>query len=540
MRAVIYARYSSELQRDASIEDQIRVCLERIEREGWSLVATYSDRAISAATITNRPGLQALLTDAKAGKFDAVVAEALDRLSRDQEDVAGLYKRLRYLEIPIITLAEGEVDELHIGLKGTMNALFLKDLASKIRRGQRGRVAAGFAAGGLSYGYDVVHEFDVDGNLVRGKRRINLGQAEVVGRIFSEYVSGMSPRAIAANLNRDGVPAPRGGQWNASTINGHRSRRNGILQNELYIGFLIYNRVRMVKAPDTGKRLSRVNPKETWVVVEVPELRIVSDEFWDRAQATKTHYGHRPAHKLRRPKRLLSGLLFCRECDGAFTITRPGKYGCAAHRDKGTCTNGRQISVERLERRVLAGIKDRLLRPENVAEFIREFHWELKRLRAAETKERAAAEQRLAETETQIQRVVTAITEGTDTPALRHTLLELEEKKLRLAATLTDIRNPPVIELHPNLAEVYRRKVAALEVALNEDEETRREAVPLLRSVIHRIVLQPGQKRGEMTVKVYGEPGAVLALASGDPTAVDLGMITMVAEEGLEPPTRGL
>ncbi len=90
------------------------------------------------------------------------------------------------------------------------------------------------------------------------------------------------------------------------------------------------------------------------------------------------------------------------------------------------------------------------------------------------------------------------------------------------AATLTDIRNPRVIELHPNLAEVYRRKVAALEVAPNEDEDTRREAVPLLRSVIHRIVLQSGQKRGEMTVKVYGEPGAVLALASGDPTAASL------------------
>ena len=130
-----------------------------------------------------------MLTDARAGKFDVVVAEALDRLSRDQEDVAALYKRLCYLEIPIFTLAEGEVDELHIGLKGTMNALFLKDLASKIRRGQRGRVAAGFSAGGLSYGYDVVHELDAHGNLVRGKRRINPGQAEVVGRIFSEYVS---------------------------------------------------------------------------------------------------------------------------------------------------------------------------------------------------------------------------------------------------------------------------------------------------------------------------------------------------------------
>ncbi len=90
MRAAIYARYSSDNQREASIEDQIRVCRERIEREGWSLVEVYADAAVSGAT-TLRPGYQKMLEDARNGGFDVVVAEALDRLSRDQEDVAGLY-----------------------------------------------------------------------------------------------------------------------------------------------------------------------------------------------------------------------------------------------------------------------------------------------------------------------------------------------------------------------------------------------------------------------------------------------------------------
>jgi site-specific DNA recombinase len=159
MRATIYARFSSDLQREQSIEDQIRVCRQRIDREGWTLVATYCDRASSGASRL-RPGYQRLLEDARACAFDVIVAEALDRLSRDQEDVAALYKQLRFHGVRILTLAEGEISELHVGLKGTMNALFLKDLAAKTHRGLEGRVREGRSGGGLCYGYDVVREHD--------------------------------------------------------------------------------------------------------------------------------------------------------------------------------------------------------------------------------------------------------------------------------------------------------------------------------------------------------------------------------------------
>ena len=90
-RAAIYARYSSDHQRDASIEDQLRICRRLIDREGWQEAKAYEDAALSGAT-TLRPGYQQMLEDARAGRFDVVVAEALDRLSRDQEDIAGLYK----------------------------------------------------------------------------------------------------------------------------------------------------------------------------------------------------------------------------------------------------------------------------------------------------------------------------------------------------------------------------------------------------------------------------------------------------------------
>ena len=94
-RAVIYARYSSSLQSESSIEDQVHQARALIETHGWNLINVYSDAAVSGAT-TLRPGYQKLLEDARDHQFDVVVAEGLDRLSRDQEDIAGLYKLLSF------------------------------------------------------------------------------------------------------------------------------------------------------------------------------------------------------------------------------------------------------------------------------------------------------------------------------------------------------------------------------------------------------------------------------------------------------------
>lgn len=178
-RVALYARYSSDNQRAASIDDQFRVCREYAKRQGWSASTCDHDATISGACMILRPDIQALLTDARCGKFDLVVAEALDRISRDQADVATLFKHLRFAGLAIVTLAEGEISELHVGLKGTMNALFLKDLAAKPHRGLRGRVETDKAGGGLCYGYDVVKRLDASGEPVRGERTINPAQAEV-------------------------------------------------------------------------------------------------------------------------------------------------------------------------------------------------------------------------------------------------------------------------------------------------------------------------------------------------------------------------
>jgi site-specific DNA recombinase len=113
---------------------------------------------------------------------------------------------MRFADVTIVTLAEGEISELHVGLKGTMNALFLKDLAQKTRRGLQGRVLQGFSGGGICYGYDLVPG-------ETGSRRVNAGEAKVVTSIFRDYAAGLSPRAIAKKLNLKGVPGPSGRPW---------------------------------------------------------------------------------------------------------------------------------------------------------------------------------------------------------------------------------------------------------------------------------------------------------------------------------------
>jgi len=203
MKVALYARYSSDNQRDASIADQLRVCRTHAEKQDWTIVEEYTDHAISGASLM-RSGIQALLADAQRGRFQIVLAEAMDRLSRDQEDIAGVFKRMNYAGVRIVTLSEGEVSHLHVGLKGTMNALFLKDLAEKTHRGLRGRVEQGKSGGGNAYGYDVVRKLDANGEPIRGDRTINVVEAEVVRRIFRDfalYHRGCAPDRISRTLH---------------------------------------------------------------------------------------------------------------------------------------------------------------------------------------------------------------------------------------------------------------------------------------------------------------------------------------------------
>lgn len=386
MRLALYTRKSSDLQNDRSTADQLAARRIVAAARGATEVTVFTDDGISGANLSNRPGIQALLADVERGKFDMVMSEALDRISRDQEGTAHFFKRLTYYDVALETLSEGRISELHVGLSGTMNQMFLVELGKKTRRGLVARVA-GFSGGGRCYGYNIID---------KGVLEINEHQADIIRHIYTEYRAGSSPRAIAHGLNAAGEPGPRGGEWTPSTINGDRRSGDGILHQELYVGVHVFNRHHYRKHPDTGRRSSVLNPPETWLREPVPELRIIDDLTWNAVQARKAALGDKPAAYARRPKRLLSGLIKCGLCGSGMTLNG-AKYACSAHRERGTCNNSKIIAARTVEKRVLGGIKTHLLSPDAIASAVQIGREEMNDRRRRALAERAPAERELAE-----------------------------------------------------------------------------------------------------------------------------------------------
>jgi site-specific DNA recombinase len=523
----LYARYSSDNQSEASIEDQFRLCRERAAQERWETVGSYEDAAISGASTILRPGIQRLMRDAQHGAFNILLAEALDRISRDQADVATLYKQLKFAGVRIVTLAEGEVSELHVGLKGTMNALFLKDLAMKTHRGLRGRVEKGKAGGGLCYGYKVLKKLDANGEPIRGDREIVPEEADVIRRIFREFASGKSPKAIAVDLNREGVPGPLGREWGDTSIRGHASRGTGIINNELYAGVLVWNRMHFIKDPSTGKRVSRINPESAWIRREVPHLRIVNDELWSAVRTRRKQiaeiFGPNPANtregrmkRVRltgRPVSLLSGLLTCGCCGGKVGIITPNRYACLNHHRRGTCDNKRTITRQNIEARVLSGLKEKMVSSKAVAEAIRSYAAEMNRLNHDRRAQAATDEKTLAKVERAITGIIAAIEDGMYQPSMKARMDDLERQKAEIVARFAEAP-ADVPDIHPNIANVYRLHIERFTEAL-DDPEVGKEAAEALRSLIGEIVITPGSKRGEVHAELRGELFGILDFVNG-------------------------
>lgn len=439
----LYARYSSDLQSSQSIDDQFNLCRQFAERQGWRVVQYYRDEAISGASIRGREGIALLLDDAQAGRFDILCAEALDRISRDQEDMAHIYKALRFRGVALHTVAEGLTDEMHIGLKGTMNALFLKDLAEKTRRGQRGRIEKGRSGGGLAYGYDV--SSDDEGGA--GGRCINERQAIIIRRIFTAFARGETPNAIAAALNRETVQGPGGHSWGATTIRGHRMRGTGILNNALYRGELVWNRQRFIKDPVTGKRQVRLNPETEWVIKDVPHLRIIDEPLWqvvkDRQQEAERRHGDvRDGVRKSREARTLGlkmassnlyRLLTCAQCGGDFCNVGRDRYGCAEHYRRKTCGNGKTV-----QRRVMeAAVKDILAETAMLITHHADALTDDEQVNADEQSRQIQKDRlQLEKIDRRLQGLISAIEDGLYTPALKTRFQQLEDQAQSLRARL--------------------------------------------------------------------------------------------------------
>ena len=542
MRAAIYARYSTDLQNASSIDDQLRLCQRLAKEKGLQVSETYFDRGMSGASQL-RPSYQQLLNDADHQIFDVVLAEGLDRIGRDQEHIANFFKRMQFQGIPIFTVAEGEISELHIGFKGAMNRLFLKDLAQKTHRGLEGRVRKGKSAGGVTYGYDVLRTVQDDGSVSTGDRVINSTQAGIVRRIFQDYLLGLSPRTIAGNLNKEGIPAPRG-TWGASTIYGNWQRGTGILNNELYIGRMVWNRQRFIKDPITGKRQARPNPAKDWIIHELPELRIIPEDLWAnvkaKQEATRSDVirdGINRPERAHRAKHLFSGLLKCACCGGGYTIVGKAHYGCANSRNKGTCDNRLTIKRVDLESRVLTGLKDQLLDPDRSAEGVSAYHAEDNRLTAETTKNKAVSERDLVKVSKQIDKIIEALAEGMLHPSMKAKLDSLEKQKARLEVELANAEPEQPVLLHPALSQMYKKKVADLTEVLN-DPETKAEATTIIRGMLSEIRLTPNNDALE--IELVGELAGLLRLGQKETASKRYASgrsVTLVAGVGFEPTT---
>ncbi len=547
MRAVIYARYSSDLQSAASIGDQVEVCRRYAVERGWSVVETYSDAALSGAS-RFRPGFQKLLADAGRRGFEAVICEAVDRLGRRLADTADLQDRLAFHGVKLFTPTLGEITQIHVAVMGMMAQMAIKDLGEKTRRGQLGRVLKGKSAGGLAYGYRLPQ-----GTAQVGEREIDPDEAPVVRRIFREFATGDSPEVIARRLNREGIAGPGGRPWSNTTIRGQAARGTGVLNNALYRGALEWNRCSYVKDPETGKRVARPNPPTLWERQDVPALRIIDPALWDAAKARQgtmrdslelkenSTQGN-PLNETHRARFLLSGLMRCGCCGGGYTIIGKDRYGCATRKQKGTCDNTRTITRQEIEARVLEGLKERLLAPALVAEFVRGFQEEVEAIRRERHAGIAQRAKKRGEVERKISGMMRAIEDGFYEPAMKARLKDLQAERDTLAACDDDATEAELTILsHPALPDLYRRKVAELEAVL--DGPDRAEAMDVIRSMIERIDLHPRAGGKGLDAALYGDLAAILAACAGAKTAEAPAIsrtglqLSVVAGTGFEPVT---
>ena len=545
-RAAIYARFSTDLQNERSTEDQIDLCRAYAEREGFEVVATYADKARSGASLIGRDQIMQMLTDAQAGKFDVIIVEALDRLSRDMEDLAGIHKRMSFLGIRILAVHEGEASTLMVGLRGIVGQLMREDNVHKIRRGMTGLVKQGLSAGGRAYGYRP------DPN-EKGKLEIVEEEAEVVLYIFAAYDKGLSPRAICAKLNEKRIRPPRGELWAHTALVGSEKRGSGILRNPIYVGKRRWNKNRMVKDPLTGKRVSRPNPRDQQVQAAIPNLRIIPDELFDAVQRKLNARSHQyrtdniAVH--RRPKRLLSGLLKCGACGSGMSVYGHDKSGrtrvrCSAYTNSGVCPDPKTFHLEDIEALTIDVLNRELATQDQILAYAKAYVAAREREDAEENKRRARIEGRLATLAKEKDRYMDWTLKGIVTEAelaarmsdIRTERAEVEEELSRLPTGHNVRIDPTAIKA---FAERLGASLAKREVALNMLDEWG-ELSGLIRELIAKIVVRRGDD-GRLDLTLVGWLKPFITDQSTVQVATrSWGAVSLVAEEGLEPPTRGL
>jgi hypothetical protein len=233
------------------------------------------------------------------------------------------------------------------------------------------------------------------------------------------------------------------------------------------VGRLVWNRLTYLKDPKSGRRRSRRNAPEKWIVQDVPALRVLDDGIWDAVKARQgsirasdrvvnaraTRFWER-----RRSRHLLSGLVRCQECGSLYASIGRDYLACSAARGSGTCSNRQSIRRAALEGLIIDGLRQRLLAPELVEEFIRAFQNEINLQRRESDARHEAKKRQLAEVMRKLDGLIDAIADGLRAPGLQQRLDELEARRNEITQ---DLSSGPTttVRLHPNLAEMYRRQV---------------------------------------------------------------------------------
>jgi site-specific DNA recombinase len=523
--AVAYARFSTDLQKETSIEDQAALCEEIAARNGFKVIKVYSDRAKSGASMFERDGLLALMKAAQDRQFDAVITESLSRLSRDQEDTAGIYKRLKFREIQIID-SNGEISDVHVGVGGIVNSMFLTNLANAVRRGINGRVRKGLVPGTLTYGYRLI-----PGR--KGEREIDPAQAAIVRRIFAEYADGKSAREIALDLTRNGIPTPRGNtEWNHNSIAARSKAKGGMIDCQLYAGRLVWNVHRSVLNPETGRKIQRRSKPEDVMVTEVPHLRIIDEDLWNRAHKVQAERASPSSYAPRRPttniktkeNHVLGGLLVCERCGQHMVVMQTtaddARVACSAASLRSTCEHKRSYSMKELERNIIANMKAKLTSSKALVELTKEYHfrWAERQKEARGERDKVARE--LTRTTVAIDRYVTAIGE-TDEPVKglvdKIKALEVDRVALEARLKLIDAEGDGakgVVSLHPVALDRFRQNIETIHAALTGGMPAD-AAAPFraaFRNVFERIVVHETVRKQPYAVTPYARLSAILGI----------------------------
>jgi site-specific DNA recombinase len=490
-RAVLYARYSSEQQSAASVEDQFRVSRSRVQREGWTIVAEHFDDAVSGSTpLANRRGGKGLLADLMAMRFDVLVLEGLDRLSRDQVEQESVIRRMEHRGVRILGIADG-YDSQHAGRKimrgvrGLLNEIYIDDLRHKTHRGQTGRVLGGYVAGGKSFGFSLVQELRNDVH-VGSRYVVDETEAPWVRRIFADYAAGKSAQSIAHELNALAAPTPRGNPWSTSAIYGSPNKGAGILNNILYIGRQIWNRSQWLKDPDTGARVRTERPRTEWLERDAPELRIVDQATWDAVRDRMDRGRGEDGRKMSRPARtLFGGLMRCPHCTGSLVATDATYYGCAQRKDRGpTVCEGFTIRRTIVDRVLTGVVREDLLSPAAAEAFARALSDEIER-QADENGEMSLAQtKQRRELKTEVSRIVDAIAAIGHSDALITKLKAAEAALLKLQVLKPASRNA-LSDI--DAQKIFAAKLLRLGEELGKDAGAARNAIE---EIVGKIILE--------------------------------------------------